>query len=118
MMDVVQGRATDFLYLPDGTIKHALSIIYPLRELKGVRQFRVTQAEDYATKVSVVPESNARRITSEAVARCVRRVVGRQVDLEVEFVEHIETIGSGKYRHVMSRAKPPGCASSMGETDG
>ena len=33
MMEMVQGRSTDFLHLPDGTtMKHALSVIYPLRE--------------------------------------------------------------------------------------
>ena len=54
LIDVVEGRTTDFLYLPDGTVKHALSIIYPLREMDGVRQFGVTQGEDYGVPVEVI----------------------------------------------------------------
>lgn len=53
LMDVVQGRTTDFLRLPDGTVRHALSIIYPLRELPTVRAFRVIQREDFSVEIEV-----------------------------------------------------------------
>jgi len=115
MMDVVQGRTTDFLYLPDGTIKHALSIIYPLRELAGVRQFRVTQHEDYSVTVDVVADDKPGRITREAVARRVRPVVGERVDLRVDLVDRIATAGSGKHRYVISQARPGACRTSEDE---
>lgn len=105
-MDVVQGRTTDFLYLPDGNIKHALSIIYPLRALSGVRQFRVTQEKDYTVTVEVVGDDKSVRITREAVAREVRPVLGGDVGLRVRMVDRITTADSGKYRYVVSRAKP------------
>ena len=108
MMDVVQGRTTDFLYLPDGTIKHALSIIYPLREMPGLRQFRVTQHEDYSVTVDAVVSDSRERITREAVAKRVRPVVGDDVDLRVELVTRIENSGSGKHRYVVSHVRPPG----------
>ena len=108
LMDVVQGRTTDFLYLPDGNIKHALSIIYPLRALSGVRQFRVTQNEDYAVTIEVVRDDRSARITREAVAGKVRPVLGGDVDLRVRMVDRIATADSGKYRYVVSRASPPG----------
>ena len=106
MLDVVQGRTTDFLYLPDGTVKHALSIIYPLRATAGVRQFRVTQHEDYSVTVDVVADDGAERISQEAVARCVRPVIGDGIDVTVKLVDRITTTGSGKYRYVVSHAKP------------
>jgi phenylacetate-CoA ligase len=106
LMDVVQGRTTDFLYLPDGNIKHALSIIYPLRSLSGVRQFRVTQEKDYTVTVEVVGDDKSERITREAVAREVRPVLGGDVGLRVRMVDRITAADSGKYRYVVSRAKP------------
>jgi phenylacetate-CoA ligase len=105
LMDVVDGRTTDFLYLPDGTVKHALSIIYPLRAMRGVRQFRVTQHEDYTVTVDVVADDCGGRITREAVARGIRPVLGEQVALQVKLVERIASMGSGKYRYVVSHAK-------------
>ncbi len=106
IMDVVQGRATDFLYLPNGTVKHALSIIYPLREMSGLRHFRVTQHEDYSINVDVVADYRTGRITREAVAKRVRPVVGDEVDLRVELVSRIPASNSGKHRYVISQAQP------------
>ena len=105
MMDVVAGRSTDFLYLPDGNVKHALSIIYPLRELSGVKQFRVVQNEDYSVTVDVVCDDAIARVTKEAVRERVRPVVGRDVSLAVQMVDRIPIAESGKYRYVISRAK-------------
>jgi phenylacetate-CoA ligase len=107
LMDVVQGRSTDFLVMPDGTIKHALSIIYPLREMDGVDKFRVTQAEDLGVTVEVVAARSACRLTVEGVERRVRPVVGADVRLGVRFVDSIEDSASGKFRHVVSHAKRP-----------
>lgn len=106
MMDVVQGRTTDFLYLPDGTVRHALSIIYPLREMAGVRQFRVTQQADYSVVVDVVADDGAERITREAVARRLQPVVGPGVELHVSLVDAIAATNSGKHRYVVSHVPP------------
>lgn len=105
LMDVVSGRATDFLYLPSGEVKHALSIIYPLRELPGVRRFRVVQHEDYAITVDVVRSAGDVGITTEAVADRVRPVIGGDAPVTVRLVDDIVPVGSGKHRYVVSRAR-------------
>lgn len=106
MMEVVEGRTTDFLYLPDGRIKHALSIIYPLRTLSGLRQFRVIQHADYRVQVEVVRERGADRITCETVTRRVRPVLGEGVEIEVSLVDRIAATKSGKHHHVVSHVVP------------
>ena len=112
MMDVVEGRTTDFLYFPNGTVKHALAIIYPLRDMDGVRQFRVTQHEDYSVTVDVVADDAKNRISREAVMKRVRPVIGDDVGLRVELVERIDTAASGKHRYVISHAQPAGADGS------
>jgi len=120
LMEMVTGRSTDFLYLPDGTIRHALSIIYPLRELAGVRQFRVRQQSDYATTVSIVAQPDHDGLSGEIVSRAVRSVVGSDVRLDVEFVPAIPPLGSGKHRYVISDVVPPQglCTTGAGEPTG
>ena len=61
-MDVVKGRATDVIVLPDGTIKHALSVIYPLRDIDGLRRFRVVQQQDYSVTIEYVPDDQHSRL--------------------------------------------------------
>ncbi len=107
MMDVVEGRTTDFLYLPDGSIKHALSIIYPLRELKGVRQFRVLQQADFSVTVDIVCENRKACVTREAVARSVLPVLGHEVDLQIDLVDRIPVTRSGKFHYVTSNVSLP-----------
>lgn len=107
MMDVVAGRTTDFLFLPDGTVKHALSIIYPLREMSGIRQFRIVQQADYSVTVEVLANDAAERITKEAVASRIRPVIGDQVGLRIELVDRIEGTASGKHRYVASHVRAP-----------
>ena len=106
LMDVVQGRQTDFLYLPDGTIKHALSVIYPLRELAEIRQFRITQHDNYDLTVEVVNANGESRATRHAVLQGLRTVLGDQVSVDVSLVDRIATTDSGKYRYIVSHARP------------
>lgn len=105
MLDVIDGRTTDFLYLPDGSSTHALSVIYALRELPGVHRFRVEQAEDYSLTIRVesTGESPALRTT---VQRAVQRVIGLSVPIGVEIVDRVALSDSGKFRFVASAAKP------------
>lgn len=102
MMDIVQGRTTDFLYLPDGNVKHALSIIYPLREMKGLRQFRVTQHKDYSVTVDVVCDDREAKITRESITNKVAPVLGGDIPVRVDMVDKISASPSGKYRYVIS----------------
>jgi len=106
LMDVVEGRATDFLYLPDGNVRHALSIIYPLREMPGISRFRVVQKDDYAVVVEIVCDNRVARVTPQSVRQRIRPVVGEQVSLDICFVDHIDPVASGKHRYVISHAGP------------
>lgn len=118
LMGVVRGRTTDFLHLPDGNVRHALSIIYPLRALTGVSRFRVTQQADYSVTVDIVRDDRTGRVTKEAVARCVRPVLGDAVSLRIEMVASIDVPDSGKHRYVSSNVNPRVPAGSVGGPSG
>jgi phenylacetate-CoA ligase len=114
MMDVVQGRCTDFLYLPDGNVRHALSIIYPLREIPGVGRFRVVQGEDHGVCVEVVCSDPSARLTTEAVAKRLRPVLGHDLALDVRVVDQIQPNAAGKHCYVVSHVRQTGSASRRG----
>ena len=105
MMDVVQGRTTDHLRMPDGTVKHALSIIYPLRELNAVRRFRVVQEANGTVTIDVVADRAG--VTRENIASAVRPVVGTDLSLDVRIVDDIPTLDSGKHQYVVSHMRSP-----------
>jgi len=103
LMDVVQGRVTDQLRLPDGTIKHALSVIYPMRELSGIDRFRIRQGRDFNVAIDVVRScSGDSTLTRENILRRVRPVFGDDLDIRVNWVDSIESTSSGKFCYVIS----------------
>jgi phenylacetate-CoA ligase len=103
-MDVVSGRRTDHLVSTDGTIKHALSLIYVLREIDRVRQFRIHQARDRGVEIRLVPLPGFDDTDRRRIERGVRRQLGEDVRLWLTEVEHIEPLQSGKHRYVISEA--------------
>lgn len=105
-MEVVGGRATDFLHLPDGTVKHALSAIYAMRSLPDVRRFRIHQSKDYAIHVSVVASDEPTTTLCENAIEGLRRAIGGGVPIDVAFVDDIPAVGSGKFRYVTSDVAP------------
>lgn len=105
LLDVVAGRTTDFIRLPNGVIKHALAVIYPLRTLPGIRQFRVVQHEDYSMRVHVVPGGTNAPTPRHITAR-LRPVLGDDIPIEVECVDAITSAASGKFRYVISHVRP------------
>lgn len=113
LMDVVAGRQTDFLHLPDGTVKHALSVIYPLRELAGIRQFQVVQAGDYSVRIKVRPAS-AGAVKAAEVRRAVLPVLESVPSIGVELVEEIPVSASGKFQYVRSEVQSPVMAEAKG----
>jgi len=107
MMDAVQGRHTDFVYMPDGTSKHALCVIYVMREMPGVTRFRVTQRADFAIEVDIVPDAQGGDVSPGVIRATLRRTLSNAVDVSVRFVADIDCDDAGKYRHVISYAHPP-----------
>src|SRR6266404_4467659 len=52
----VVGRTTDFVIRPDGVIMHALAVIYVLRAVEGIAEFKLVQHALRDVEVLLVPD--------------------------------------------------------------
>jgi phenylacetate-CoA ligase len=100
----IQGRTTDFVVARDGTVMHGLALIYVLRDLAGIRKFKIIQESIDHTRVELAvdhdfDDANISRIRGGVASR-----LGEGVRVEVNVVPDIPTEASGKYRHVVSKA--------------
>ena len=107
LLEEIQGRTTDFVVAEDGTVMHGLALIYTVRDLPGVEQFRIEQLSRRQTVVQIVrgPAFDAaaeRRIVGDFKAR-----LGRNVEVRVDLVHAIPREASGKFRYVVSRVRVP-----------
>ncbi len=103
LLKEIQGRSTDFLVAQDGTVMHGLALIYILRDLPEVRNFKIIQESLDLTRVWVVSEA---RLGSGAVAKieqAFKARLGQAVNIAIEEMAEIPPDKSGKFRYVVSK---------------
>jgi phenylacetate-CoA ligase len=98
----VEGRRTDFLVTPSGKLMHALSVIYLLREIPGLREFQVIQEALDRVRVRVVPTVELSAGARADIVSRVGNLFEGGARIEVETAESIAS-ASGKHRYVISR---------------
>jgi phenylacetate-CoA ligase len=103
MLREIQGRTTDFVVAADGTVMHGLALVYILRDLPAVRQFKIVQESLHLTRINLVTEDAFGPDFVAGIIDGVRSRLGAGVEVKVERVPEILPEKSGKYRYVVSR---------------
>lgn len=106
LLDEVHGRTTDFIVARDGTVMHALALIYAVRDVPGVRSFKILQESLDETRVFLVTENGFAPEREAAIRTRIEERLGEGVRVLVERVDRIPTTASGKHRYVESRVQP------------
>lgn len=103
-LERIEGRITDSLRRVDGGTAHALSVIYVLRDMPEVRQFRIEQRADMSLDVEVVADDAFDSARQARVKTLLGRQLGGDVEVRLNLVPRIAASGSGKHRYVVSQA--------------
>lgn len=103
----LQGRSTDFLVASNGTVMHGLSLIYIVRDLAGVRQFKIVQESLHLTEILLVTDQSFDRALLPGIESGAKARLGADVTVNVRLVDEIPPEKSGKYRYVISRVGIP-----------
>jgi phenylacetate-CoA ligase len=104
LLKEIQGRNTDFVIAANGTVMHGLSLVYILRDLPGVRSFKVVQESRQQTRVLLVTDPEFPPPMIEQIVSGFRQRLGSEVDVQVEIVDAIPAEKSGKFRYIVSHA--------------
>ena len=99
----LQGRSTDFVRASDGTAMHGLALIYILREIPGLKTFKIIQEELQRTRVLLVTEPGFAPDALDIIRKGFQQRLGRDVRVDIELVADIPAERSGKFRYVVSR---------------
>jgi phenylacetate-CoA ligase len=102
----VLGRATDFVVRADGAIMHALSVIYVLRGVAGIAQFKFIQHALRDVEVLIVPDDQWDDNARAQVVGGLSARLGSEVRIVIRLVDAISSEASGKYRYVVSHVDP------------
>ena len=99
----VLGRSTDFIVRADGTIMHALALIYVLRAVAGVAEFKIVQQSLHAFDILVVPAASWQESGRAEIRAGLHKRLGDDIHIDLQLVDSIPAEASGKYRYVISR---------------
>jgi phenylacetate-CoA ligase len=99
----LQGRSTDFVVAADGTIMHGLALIYVIRDLPGIEQFKILQESRLKTRVQLVPAPVFDPAHEAVIRDGLRARLGDSVTIDIERVAEIAPERSGKFRYVVSQ---------------
>ncbi len=102
VLDAVVGRQTDFIVAADGRIMHALAVIYVLRAIPGVAQFKLIQHAVDQLEVQVVQDARWSDTAREAVLSGLRARLGPTLQVDLKLLDAIAPEASGKHRYVVS----------------
>lgn len=99
----IEGRTTDFVRAADGTVLHGLALIYVLREIPEVEEFKIIQESLTRITLQIVTSSRDTAQLEQTVTEQFRRRLGNSLVVNFVYVSHIEREASGKFRYVVSQ---------------
>lgn len=103
LLKEIQGRTTDFVVARDGTVMHGLALVYVVRDIPGVKEFKIVQETLELTRVYLVTEAPFQPANSQTIIEGFKRRLGSEVDIQIEHVASIPKETSGKFRYIVSK---------------
>lgn len=103
----IEGRSTDFILTPEGKILHGLALIYILREIPGIQEFKIVQEKPDSFKVYIVKDDTFLHGYESLIYKGFQKTLGFGAVIDFEYVSEIEAEKSGKFRYVESKVHLP-----------
>ncbi len=103
LLKEIQGRTTDFVVAQDGTVMHGLALIYILRDLPGMKQFRIIQESPDLVRIQMATDPTFDEASCAAIESGMKKRLGQGVTVKLERMAEVPKEASGKFRYVVSR---------------
>ena len=100
----IQGRTTDFVISQNGNVMHGLALIYVLREITSIREFKIVQETKDLTRVYLNVDESFSSAQQDNIINGFKDRLGQGVTINLEVVDQIPAEKSGKFRYVISHA--------------
>ncbi|HEX4020250.1 MAG TPA: hypothetical protein VHX63_03820 [Acidobacteriaceae bacterium] len=102
LLATIEGRTTDFIYLPDGSGVSGPALTLVISSMTDIRQAQFVQKQDGSVLLYVIPRSGFSSETILSLRKRLEPYLRNQVALDIRQVNEIQKEQSGKYRFVIS----------------
>lgn len=103
LIQAIGGRANDGLIATDGSWVHGSAINHALREIDGLRAYRIIQESQTLVVVLLAVTEPIPDATVAKLVAHVRALLGSSVHVELRRVDEIPPEANGKFRHIICR---------------
>jgi len=103
ILEEISGRTTDFIVAKNGSVMHGLALIYILRDLPGVTEFKIVQESIDLTRVIISVDDDFLTESTQKIEKKFQERLGKDVTISVEIVDNVPAEKSGKFRYVISK---------------
>ena len=107
LLKEIQGRTTDFVVAKDGTVMHGLALIYVVRDVPGVKQFKIVQESLDHTRLLLATDEHFDEAAIAGIEAGLKQRLGAEVHIVIERMVEVPKEASGKYRYVISHVTLP-----------
>ena len=114
LLERIEGRSNDCVVTPDGRVINSLALIYAVREVEGIEQFRISQKAPDRFHVQVVRGAGFPADAEERIRRDWTRLLRAPAQVSFEYVLRMPAERSGKFRHVVSEVPAESEAAAAG----
>jgi len=102
LLDRIEGRSNDLVVAPDGRLINALALVYPLREVPGIEQYRIAQKQLDWFHVQLACNAEYSRRDEKRIRDGWGRLLRAPVRVTFEYLPRIPPDPRGKFRHIVS----------------
>jgi phenylacetate-CoA ligase len=112
LLERIEGRSNDIIVAPDGRMINSLALIYGVREIEGVEQFRIRQTAVDRFHVELVTNARFSPASEDRIRAAWTQLLRAPLTVTFEHRRELSRDPSGKFRHVVSEVR--GSASLAG----
>ena len=102
LLERLDGRSNDCIVAPDSRVINSLALVYPLREVEGIEQFRICQRKLNRFHLQIVRSDKFREDSVDRICRNWSTLLRAPIEVTVEYLPRLPVGPSGKFRHVIS----------------
>ena len=117
LLERIEGRSNDLIIAPDGRVINSLALIYPVREVEGIEQFRIVQKRSDSFHVQIVRNADFPSDGEGRIRTGWARLLRSPLHITFDYPSNIPHERLGKFRHIVSEL-PAGRSLPEGKPNG
>jgi phenylacetate-CoA ligase len=104
LMESIKGRILDTIITPKGKILSGMSFpsIFADYDIKGIKEFQIIQKRINKLLIKLVKGKEYNKKDLDLYIDIIKKTVGDEMEIEIQFVDKIDPTKSGKHRPVIS----------------